>query len=173
MADVVQFISTVYDQFHWFIQLGYVIVISTILAMLLVNLWKVTFLKKFLTTASPTDKDKVLGSTGTVTSLVVYAIVYVVNEMVLQRTFLIVVDWHTAAVAIPSGAAIVWVAAKGLYTVLHKFIQRCKDGKLTKKEKDDTITEINEVEKAVKAEQANAPKTLNDSIGSTNHRRIL
>lgn len=154
--------NQVYEELQWFFSLGYVIIISTILTMLLVKLFRVTILKKSLLNATDNQKDQILGMTGTITSLVVYGLVYIGNEMIVQMTFFIKFDEVISPMTITSGAAVTWVAAKGLYTVLHKFKGRLADKKLTKKELEDTKADIDEVKKSIEdAVELNAPVITN------------
>lgn len=166
MEEVFEFFSRSYNELSWFFELGYVVIIATILSMVFTQIWKKTILKKALVKASDSQKDKILGGCGTITSLVIYGVVYVANEMITQHTFSIVIEWHSAWAIISSGAAVTWVAAKGLYTVIHKAIQRHKEGKSLKENADAIKKDLNEVEKAVKAETSKA-NTIDKSIGGT------
>lgn len=121
-------LTEIWQSSRWIFSLGYVTVISIIATILLVKLWRVTILKKTLLNTTPTQKDSILGFAGTITSLVVFILVHFANEMIIQRKFKIDFNTVIQAISIPSGAAIVWSASKGVYTVFHKWWQRVKSG---------------------------------------------
>lgn len=142
-------ITQLYNEFQWFFSLGYVVIISTILTMVLVNIWKKTFLKKTLANSTATQKDSILSLAGTITSLAVFALVHFANEMIIQGKILIDFNATIQSITITSGAATTWVAAKGLYTVLHKFIGRIKDKKLTVGDIVETKKDLDKVKDKV------------------------
>lgn len=139
----------VWYNFSWFFSLGGVVLISVILTLLIVWIIKKTILKKRLSTATDTQQDKILGLTGTILSLIIYTIVYLASEMIIQGKFMIDFQGALSAVSIPTGAAVTWVAAKGLYTVLHKWIKRIKDKGLSKGDAEELKKDINEVKSEI------------------------
>lgn len=139
----------VLSEFEWFFSLGAVVIISTLLTMLLVEVIKKVALKKFLSTSTDSQIDKVLGLIGTITSLIIYTIVYFASEMIIQGKFMIDFKGALSAVSIPSGAAVTWVSAKGLYTVWHKWWNRLKDKKVSKADAKELAEDINTVKTEV------------------------
>jgi len=157
-----------YNQFSWFVSLGYVTIIATFLTMGLVELLKATALKKCLKDADANKKDKVLSLLGSGVSLVIFAACHFGNEMILQHTFFINFNEVTQAVSITSGAAITWVAAKGLYTVFHKITKRLKEKKSLKDALKDANSDIDEVKKEVEKVKANEKAKINPVSTSGN-----
>ena len=157
-----------WEEFQWFFALGYVTVAATLLTMGVVEIEKKTIFRKKLETATASQKDKILGLAGTITSIVMYAICYVANEMILQGTLSIEIDWAVEGyLQIIPGAAVTWVAAKGLYTVLHKFIGRIKEKKLSNSQiVEETKKDLDVVANQIKEQQNTNAKTIEKSIGN-------
>lgn len=154
------------EDFRWFFELGYVTVIATILTILLTQLWKATFLKNALSTADSTKKDKILSLAGTITSFVVYAIVWFANQMIVQKTFFISFDVNNVVMTIPSGAVTTWLAAKGLYTLIHKWWNRLPDKKESTADSTEEVTAGSDQVAATIATSNATAKIATASIGA-------
>ena len=153
-----------YHNFQWFFSLGYVTIIAIILTMVTLELIKVTVLKKKLATYSPDQKDKLLSGIGTVLAFIFFAICHFGNEMILQGKFMIDFDKAVQSISIPTGAIVTWTASKGLYTMIHKAINRCKAKKSLKEQIPEIAEELDEVRQQV--EEAKSTITTERQLGA-------
>lgn len=148
----------IYQNFQWVFSLGYVIIFSIIATILLVKLERATILKRVLKDATNSQQDSILGLAGTITSLVVFLIFHFANEMIIQGKFLIDFNAVIQSISIPSGAAIVWSASKGIYTVFHKWWKRVKAG--------ETLN-LKQISEEMKKETENPTLSLSEAMNGS------
>ena len=177
----------------WFLSLGYVMIVSIILTLLVTALSKVTIFKSTLskynsvinnTLSSEIEikdaknkKDKLLSIFGYITSIVIYAGIYILFDCIesgmwSKEIFIkYATDKTFYSVTIPTGAATTLLVVKGLYTMIHKFIGRIKDKISAKEIVKETANDLANLKTNVVANQeaeANKIKTLtNSAVGQT------
>lgn len=182
----------------WFLSLGYVMIVSIVLTLLVTALAKVTVFKSTLakynaviTSTTSTEieinnaknsKDKMLSAFGYIASIVIYAGIYILFDCIESGVWSkeIFVKYATDvtfySVTIPTGAATTLLVVKGLYTMIHKFIGRIKDKKSAKVIAEETANDLANLKNNVVANQeaeAEKIKTLTTSaIGQTTLKTI-
>lgn len=109
----------------FFISLGYVTLIASILTMLITQFIKLILIKKGIITENMNSsrKDIILSGIGRIIALVLYTALYLLNEYYLKHH---VVFDENLIVGLFSGGALTLTVAKGLYTMLHQSSQKKK-----------------------------------------------
>lgn len=105
--------------FKFYLSLGYVVIISSILTIILMQFYKFILTKKKIITEkiNPDKKDLILSKSGRFISLIVYSLVYIINEIILKNE---IVLNESLIIGLLSGGAATLIVAKGLYTSLHQ-----------------------------------------------------
>ncbi len=106
--------------YEFFIQLGYVTLISSFLTLVLTELVKRILKKKNVIKddMDPNEKDYILSKVGRIIALIIYAALYIGNEFYLKHT--IVFD-GTLLTGLFSGATLTLTLAKGIYTMIRQY----------------------------------------------------
>ncbi len=126
------------EEVNFYISLGYVTLIASVLTMLIMELYKkiIKRNKTGLTEMSATEKDVKLSAVARTIALVMYSLIYLGNEFYLKHT--IIID-GTLLTGLLSGATITLTTSKGIYTSIHQ---------MTKKKK--TYKELNNIARRLK-----------------------
>lgn len=106
--------------FKFYISLGYVVLISSILTIIIMEIIKVILKKKNIITSDMNQdkKDDYLRKMGKVVSLITYLIVYLLNEYFLHHQ----ITFDEGLIAgILSGGISTLTVAKGLYTSYRQY----------------------------------------------------
>ena len=130
------------QDFKFYLSLGFVIVVSSILTILLMEIIKL-ILKKKKIIGDDTDadkKDELLSKIGRFVALFIYALVYLINELLAKNTIALN---ESLAIGLLSGGAVTLTVAKGLYT---SFRQKQKKKKVYDKLKaaEQQLAELQE-----------------------------
>lgn len=106
--------------YEFFISLGYVTIIASILTMIVTQIIKVILKKrkKIYVGMDPTEKDVILSRVGRIVALVIYASLYIGNEFYLKHT--ITFD-GALLTGLLSGSTFTLTIAKGLYTMIRQY----------------------------------------------------
>lgn len=106
--------------YEFFISLGYVTIIASILTMIVTQIIKVILKKrnKIYVGMDPTEKDVILSKVGRVVALIIYTGLYIGNEFYLKHT--ITFD-GTLLTGLLSGATLTLTLAKGFYTMIRQY----------------------------------------------------
>ena len=147
--------------YEFFISLGYVTIISSILILIITQIIKVILKKKNVINEEmfASQKDIILSRIGRIISLIIYSSLYILNEYFLKHN--IVFD-GALITGLLSGSALTLTLSKGIYTMLHQYCEKktlferleyvstiidkmseTTDGDLTKEEKIDNFTKEN------------------------------
>lgn len=105
--------------FKFYLSLGFVIVLSSILTIVFMEIVKLVLKKrKVINEDLDADKkDDMLTKIGRFVALIVYVVVYFINELIAKNT---VILNETLAVGLLSGGAVTLTVAKGLYTAFRQ-----------------------------------------------------
>ncbi len=106
--------------YEFFVQLGYVTIISSILTMLITWIIKMILKKRKVIKEGmdPTEKDQILSKVGRIVALIIYTALYLGNEFYLKHT--ITLD-GTLLTGLFSGATLTLTLAKGFYTMIRQY----------------------------------------------------
>ena len=147
--------------YEFFISLGYVTIISSVLTLIITQIIKMILKKKNVINEEmfASKKDIILSRVGRIISLIIYSSLYLFNEFYLKHN--IVFD-ETLCIGLISGSALTLTLSKGIYTMLHQYCEKktlferleyvstiidkmseTTDGDLTKEEKIDNFTKEN------------------------------
>lgn len=147
--------------YEFFISLGYVTIISSILTLIITQIIKEILKKKNVINEEmfASKKDIILSRIGRIISLIIYSSLYILNEYFLKHN--IVFD-GALITGLLSGSALTLTLSKGIYTMLHQYCEKktlferleyvstiidkmseTTDGDLTKEEKIDNFTKEN------------------------------
>lgn len=149
--------------YEFFIQLGYVTIISSILTMIITFIIKLILRKRKVIREEmePTEKDYILSKVGRFVALIIYTALYIGNEFYLKHT--IVFD-GALLTGLFSGATLTLTLAKGFYTMIRQY-QKKKSVFEKLKFCEDTIQKLqkpcdpnNSVEEVVKSITTDKPK---------------
>lgn len=106
--------------YEFFISLGYVTIIASILTMIVTQIIKVILKKrnKIYVGMDPTEKDVILSKVGRIVALIIYTGLYIGNEFYLKHA--ITFD-GTLLTGLLSGATLTLTLAKGFYTMIRQY----------------------------------------------------
>ena len=101
--------------YKFFISLGYVTIISSILTLIVTQIIKIILKKKNIINEEmfASKKDIILSRVGRIISLIIYSSLYLFNEFYLKHN--IVFD-ETLCIGLISGSALTLTLSKGIYT---------------------------------------------------------
>ena len=129
--------------YEFFISLGYVTIISSILTLIVTQIIKIILKKKNVINEEmfASKKDIILSRVGRIISLIIYSSLYLFNEFYLKHN--IVFD-ETLCIGLISGSALTLTLSKGIYTMLHQYSE--------KKTIFEKIEYLNNIENVLKKE---------------------
>ena len=109
--------------YEFFISLGYVTIISSILTLIITQIIKVILKKKNVINEEmfASQKDIILSRIGRIISLIIYSSLYILNEYFLKHY--IVFD-GALITGLLSGSALTLTLSKGIYTMLHQYCEK-------------------------------------------------
>ena len=109
--------------YKFFISLGYVTIISSILTLIITQIIKIILKKKNVINEEmfASKKDIILSRIGRIVSLIIYSSLYLFNEFYLKHN--IVFD-ETLCIGLISGSALTLTLSKGIYTMLHQYCEK-------------------------------------------------
>lgn len=109
--------------YEFFISLGYVTIISSILTLIITQIIKVILKKKNVINEAmfASQKDIILSRIGRFISLIIYSSIYVLNEYFFKHN--IVFD-GALITGLLSGSALTLTLSKGIYTMLHQYCEK-------------------------------------------------
>ena len=109
--------------YEFFISLGYVTIISSILTLIITQIIKVILKKKNIINEEmfASKKDIILSRIGRIISLIIYSSLYILNEYFLKHN--IVFD-GALITGLLSGSALTLTLSKGIYTMLHQYCEK-------------------------------------------------
>ena len=109
--------------YEFFISLGYVTIISSILTLIITQIIKVILKKKNVINEEmfASKKDIILSRIGRIISLIIYSSLYILNEYFLKHN--IVFD-GALIIGLLSGSALTLTLSKGIYTMLHQYCEK-------------------------------------------------
>ena len=107
------------QEYEYFISLGYVTIVSSILTMIITQIIKKGLQKKKVITkeTNAVKKDLLLSKIGRIVALLSYSILYIANEWITKKE--IVLD-KGMLVGLITGASLTLSVAKGMYSKLHQ-----------------------------------------------------
>ena len=122
------------SKYEYFVSLGYVVIIASILTMIITQIIKKILQKKKVITkdTNATKVDMILTKIGRIVALLTYTLLYLGNELILKNT--IVIDKGLIA-GLLSGSALTLTIAKGIYTSLHQYFKKQEVFKLLEEDK--------------------------------------
>ena len=129
--------------YEFFISLGYVTIISSVLTLIITQIIKIILKKKNIINEEmfASKKDIILSRIGRIVSLIIYSSLYLFNEFYLKHN--IVFD-ETLCIGLISGSALTLTLSKGIYTMLHQYSE--------KKTIFEKIEYLNNIENVLKKE---------------------
>lgn len=129
--------------YEFFISLGYVTIISSILTLIITQIIKIILKKKNVINEEmfASKKDIILSRIGRIVSIIIYSSLYLFNEFYLKHN--IVFD-ETLCIGLISGSALTLTLSKGIYTMLHQYSE--------KKTIFEKIEYLNNIENVLKKE---------------------
>ena len=109
--------------YEFFISLGYVTIISSVLTLIITQIIKIILKKKNVINEEmfASKKDIILSRVGRIVSLIIYSSLYLFNEFYLKHN--IVFD-ETLCIGLISGSALTLTLSKGIYTMLHQYCEK-------------------------------------------------
>lgn len=109
--------------YQFYISLGYVTLVASLLTMLSTQIIKVILKKKKVIKEdmNESEKDMILSRIGRISALFFYALLYILNEFFLKHTVIIN---NTLIAGLLSGSALTLTTAKGIYTMLHQHFKK-------------------------------------------------
>ena len=109
--------------YKFFISLGYVTIISSILTLIVTQIIKIILKKKNVINEEmfASKKDIILSRVGRIISLIIYSSLNLFNEFYLKHN--IVFD-ETLCIGLISGSALTLTLSKGIYTMLHQYCEK-------------------------------------------------
>ena len=109
--------------FKFYLSLGYVVIIASFITIVIMEIIKYVLRKKNIINndMNANKKDNILTNIGRFISLIVYVIVYLINELVLKNN----IEFNeTLFVGLLSGGAMTLTVAKGIYTAYRQTQKR-------------------------------------------------
>ena len=109
--------------YEFFISLGYVTIISSVLTLIITQIIKIILKKKNVINEEmfASKKDIILSRIGRIISLIIYSSLYILNEYFLKHN--IVFD-GALITGLLSGSALTLTLSKGIYTMLHQYCEK-------------------------------------------------
>ena len=109
--------------YEFFISLGYVTIISSVLTLIITQIIKIILKKKNIINEEmfASKKDIILSRVGRIISLIIYSSIYLFNEFYLKHN--IVFD-GALITGLLSGSALTLTLSKGIYTMLHQYCEK-------------------------------------------------
>ena len=109
--------------YEFFISLGYVTIISSVLTLIITQIIKIILKKKNIINEEmfASKKDIILSRVGRIVSLIIYSSLYLFNEFYLKHN--IVFD-GALITGLLSGSALTLTLSKGIYTMLHQYCEK-------------------------------------------------
>lgn len=109
--------------YEFFISLGYVTIISSVLTLIITQIIKIILKKKNVINEEmfASQKDIILSRIGRIISLIIYSSLYILNEYFLKHN--IVFD-GALITGLLSGSALTLTLSKGIYTMLHQYCEK-------------------------------------------------
>ena len=109
--------------YEFFISLGYVTIISSVLTLIITQIIKMILKKKNVINEEmfASQKDIILSRIGRIISLIIYSSLYILNEYFLKHN--IVFD-GALITGLLSGSALTLTLSKGIYTMLHQYSEK-------------------------------------------------
>ena len=109
--------------YEFFINLGYVTIISSVLTLIITQIIKIILKKKNVINEEmfASQKDIILSRIGRIISLIIYSSLYILNEYFLKHN--IVFD-GALITGLLSGSALTLTLSKGIYTMLHQYCEK-------------------------------------------------
>ena len=109
--------------YEFFISLGYVTIISSILTLIITQIIKEILKMKNVINEEmfASQKDIILSRIGRIISLIIYSSLYILNEYFLKHN--IVFD-GALITGLLSGSALTLTLSKGIYTMLHQYCEK-------------------------------------------------
>lgn len=115
-------ISRIKD-YRFFVNVGFVVVLSAILTMIITQIVKIILTKKGVIKIgmNASKKDMLLSWIGRTTALIIYSTLYICSELYLHHY----VELDIALITgLFSGATLTLIVAKAFYTMLHQYFQK-------------------------------------------------
>lgn len=108
------------SNFQFYLSLGYITIISSILTIILVQIYKILLKKKKVITPEmdSNKKDNILSRAGRIIALILYSLIYLANEYYFKHSLVIN---ETLVIGLLSGGAATLTVAKGLYTSIRQY----------------------------------------------------
>lgn len=109
--------------YKFYLTLGLLTLISSILTMIITQIIKMILKKKKIIyeEMEESKKDLILSRLGRVVALIVYSSLYIIKELYLKNT--IIINGSLLA-ALLTGATGTLIMAKGIYTILHQWSKK-------------------------------------------------
>lgn len=109
--------------YKFYLTLGLLTLISSILTMIITQIIKMILKKKKIIyeEMEESKKDLILSRLGRVVALIVYSSLYIIKEMYLKNT--IIINGSLLA-GLLTGATGTLIIAKGIYTILHQWSKK-------------------------------------------------
>ena len=114
---------TFLKDYKLYIKVSYVTIIASIITIIITQIIKTILKKKKIITeeTEASKKDEILSRTGRIVALIVYTIMYIVNEIIINKEIEINKGLITGII---SGSALTITIAKGIYTMLHQWSEK-------------------------------------------------
>lgn len=114
---------TFLKDYKLYIKVSYVTIIASIITIIITQIIKQILKKKEVITEvkEASEKDEMLSRTGRIVALIVYTIMYIVNEIIINKEIEINKGLITGII---SGSALTITIAKGIYTMLHQWSEK-------------------------------------------------
>lgn len=108
------------SDFRFYVSVGYVTIIASIITIILMEILKCILRKKAIIT-DEMDKDKkddILAKAGRIVAIIIYSLIYVLNELYLKKS--LIID-EVLLIGLISGGSATLTVAKGLYTTIRQY----------------------------------------------------
>jgi len=114
---------TFLKDYKLYIKVSYVTIIASIITIIITQIIKQILKKKEVITEvkEASEKDEMLSRIGRIVALIVYTIMYIVNEIIINKEIEINKGLITGII---SGSALTITIAKGIYTMLHQWSEK-------------------------------------------------
>lgn len=114
---------TFLKDYKLYIKVSYVTIIASIITIIISQIIKQILKKKEVITEvkEASEKDEMLSRIGRIVALIVYTIMYIVNEIIINKEIEINKGLITGII---SGSALTITIAKGIYTMLHQWSEK-------------------------------------------------
>ena len=114
---------TFLKDYKLYIKVSYVTIIASIITIIITQIIKQILKKKEVITEvkEASEKDEMLSRIGRIVALIVYTIMYIVNEIIINKEIEINKGLITGII---SGSALTITIAKEIYTMLHQWSEK-------------------------------------------------